>query len=288
MEAETQASQVRVIEPPKGWNLIDFKELGAYRDLFRFLVWRDIKVLYAQTVLGFAWAILNPVIQIGIFSIIFGKIAKLDSGPYPYEVFSTLGVVPWTYMSQAMTASSQSLVAGQQMLGKIYFPRLIFPLTPIFAKMVDFAISLSVVITAMVWFGIAPTWQLLYLPIFVIMMMMVPAGAGMWLSSLAIRFRDVKFAMHFVISMLIYSGPIVYNAQALFNDPEKTGLAWDVARVVYTLNPIVAVIEGYRACFLGYDIPWSLIIPGMIMNVLVLVSGALYFRRMERVIVDVI
>ena len=287
MEVETtQATEVRVIEPAKGWNPVDFKELRNYRDLFRFLVWRDIKVLYAQTVLGFGWAILNPVIQIVIFSIIFGKVANLDTG-VNYVLFSTLGVVPWTYMSQAMTMSSQSLVAGQQMLGKIYFPRLIFPLTPIFAKMVDFAIALSVIVCVMVWFRVVPSWQLVYLPLFVVMMMMVPAGAGLWLSSLAIRFRDVKFAMHFVIGMLIYSAPILYRAEKIYNLPEEVWWT-DIVQVAYTLNPIVAVVEGYRACFLGNPIPWEYVVPGMITNVLVLVIGALYFRRMERVIVDVI
>ena len=288
MEVETtQASEVRVIEPAKGWNPVDFKELHSYRDLFRFLVWRDIKVLYAQTVLGFAWAILNPVIQIVIFSIIFGKLAGLDTGAVDYVLFSTLGVVPWTYMSQAMTMSSQSLVAGQQMLGKIYFPRLIFPLTPIFAKLVDFGISLSVIVCVMLWFRVVPSWQLVYLPLFVLMMMMVPAGAGMWLSSLAVRFRDVKFAMHFVIGMLIYSAPILYPATRIYQ-PETEAWWTGIAQKVYPLNPIVAVVEGYRACFLGNPIPWEFVVPGMITNVLILVTGALYFRRMERVIVDVI
>lgn len=271
-------SKVSVIEPPKGWQVINLNEIKEYRDLFFFLVWRDIKVLYAQTILGFLWAILNPFIQIVIFSIIFGKVAQLDTGGIPYVLFSTVAIIPWAYMSQAMATSSQSLVSSANMLGKIYFPRLIFPLTPVLAKLVDFVISLLLLLAVLFFYKVIPTWNLLLLPIFVLMMISIPAGIGMWLSSLAIRFRDVKFAMPFLINMLIYTAPILYSADKI---PENY-------RIIYSFNPIVGVIEGYRACLLGIDIPWIYITPGILSCVVIFVSGAIYFRHKEKIIVDVI
>jgi lipopolysaccharide transport system permease protein len=269
---------VTVIKQPTGWELIDFKELLGYRDLFYFLVWRDIKVLYAQTILGFTWAIFHPLVQIVVFGVIFGKVAKLQTDGIPYVLFSTVAIIPWTYMSEALTHSSQSLVGSQSMLGKVYFPRVIYPLTPVLAKLVDFSISLTLLVAVMIYYGVAPTWNLLLLPLFIILMMCIPAGLGLWLSALAIRFRDVKFAMAFVIRMLIYTAPILYTASSI---PDQY-------RLLYSFNPIVAVIEGFRACLLGTPIVWQFIIPGVVTSILLLVGGAMYFKRMERVFVDVI
>jgi lipopolysaccharide transport system permease protein len=193
-------------------------------------------------------------------------------------LFSTVAIIPWAYMSDALTLSSQSLVSGQNMLGKVYFPRLIFPLTSVISKMVDFSISLVLLVAILVYYQVAPTWNLLFLPVLMIFMMIIPAGVGMWLSSLAIRFRDVKFMMAYVLKMLIYTAPIVYSASAIPNE----------YRLLYSLNPIVGVIEGYRACLLGTPMPWAYIVPGMITAILLFVSGAIYFKRMERVFSDVI
>jgi len=274
----SESERVTVIEPASGWELPDFKELKAYRDLFYFLVWRDIKALYAQTVLGFSWAILNPLIQIIIFSVIFGKVARIPTDGIPYVLFSTVAIIPWTYMAESMNTSSQSLVSGQNLLGKVYFPRLIFPLTSVLAKLVDFSISLILVVAVMVYYQISPTWNLVYFPLLVLLMMVIPTGVGLWLSALAIRYRDVKFAMPFVIRMLIYSAPILYAASSI---PEQY-------RFLFSLNPIVAVVEGFRACLLGLPMPWEFILPGSLVAVLVMIFGAIYFRRMERVFVDVI
>ena len=274
----SESERVTVIEPASGWEFPDFKELKAYQDLFYFLVWRDIKVLYAQTVLGFSWAILNPLVQIIIFSVIFGNVAKIPTDGIPYVLFSTVAIIPWTYMAESMSASSQSLVSGQNLLGKVYFPRVIFPMTSVLAKLVDFSISMMLVVAVMFYYQIPPTWNLVYFPLLVLLMMAIPAGLGLWLSSLAIRYRDVKFAMPFVIRMLIYSAPILYPLSAI---PEQY-------RFLYSLNPIVAVIEGYRACLLGMPMPWEYIIPGALVALLVLIFGAIYFRKMERVFVDVI
>jgi len=269
---------VTIIKSQSGFEWIDFNELKEYRDLFLFLVWKNIKVLYAQTILGFLWAIINPFVQIVIFTIIFGNVAKLDTGGVPYALFLTVAIVPWTYMSGAMMASSQSLVGGQGMLGKIYFPRLIFPVTPVLSKLVDFGISILLVVAVLVYYGIAPTVNYFFLPLFFVLMVIIPIGIGLWLSSLAIRYRDVKFAMPFVLSLLIYSAPILYSAEEI---PETY-------RFIYSLNPIVSVIEGFRACFLGTQIPWEYVIPGGIMSILLVISGALYFKWMEQVVVDVI
>ena len=269
---------ITIIKPKTGWQLIDFKELKQYRDLFYFMVWREIKVLYAQTVLGFSWAILQPFIQIVIFTIVFGKVAKVSSEGVPYFLFTTLAIIPWTYMSQAMSQSSQSLVQGQHMLGKVYFPRLIFPLTPVLARLIDFGISVLILIVVLLYYQVTPTWNYIFLPIFILFMIAIPAGIGMWSSALAIRFRDVKFAMPFVVRMLIYTAPIVYSAAAI---PETY-------RMLYSLNPIVGVIEGFRACLLGTPIHWPFILPGLITSIFLLVGGAFYFKTMERVFVDVI
>jgi lipopolysaccharide transport system permease protein len=274
----TQTQHLTIIKPKSGWQWVDFKELFEYRDLFFFLVWRDIKVLYAQTILGFLWAILQPLIQILIFTIIFGKVAKIATDGIPYVLFSTVAIIPWTYMSQAMTSSSDSLVRESHMLGKVYLPRLTFPLTPVFAKLVDFLISIILLVFAMIYYGVYPTWNLLLFPVFCLMMILFPTAVGLWLSSMAIRFRDVRFAMPFAIRMLMYSAPIVYSASSI---PE-------VYRMIYSLNPLVGVIEGFRACLLGLPIPWSYIWPGAITTIVLLVGGVFYFKRMERIIVDVI
>ena len=272
------APTVTQLRPFRGWEAFDLKEIREYRDLFYFLVLRDVKVLYAQTVLGFAWAILNPLIQILIFTVIFGQVAGISTDGIPYVLFSTVAIIPWTYMSEAMNTSSQSLVQEQGMLGKVYFPRVIYPLTPVFAKLVDFAISLLILVAVLIYFRVTPTWNLLLLPPLVLFMICIPAALGMWLSALAIRFRDVKFAMAFFIRMLIYSAPILYSASSI---PEAY-------RFLYSLNPIVAVIEGFRAALLGTPIPWAYIVPGLITTIVLLAAGAFYFRRMERVFVDVI
>lgn len=274
----TQTESLTIIKPKSGWQFVDFKELFEYRDLFFFLVWRDIKVLYAQTILGFSWAILQPLVQILIFTVIFGKVAKLSTEGIPYVLFSSVAIVPWTYISQSMTQASLSLIGQQHMLGKIYFPRIMFPVTPVLARLVDFGISMLIILGVSLYYRVLPSWNLLLFPLFVISMIWVASGVGLWLSAMAIRFRDVKHAMTFAIRMLMYSAPIVYSASTI---P-------DTYRFIYSLNPLVAVIEGFRACLLGTPIPWPFIWPGIIISILLFISGAIYFHRMEKVFVDVI
>jgi len=276
--SNTQGDSIATIQPSSGWQIINLKELLQYRDLFYFLVWRDIKARYAQTILGFSWAIIQPLIQIILFTIIFGKVAKLPTDGIPYILFTSVAIIPWTYMSQAMTNSSQSLIAGSNMLGKIYFPRLIFPITPCLSGLVDFVISMVIILSLLLYYRVPLTWNLLLFPLFLMMMLAIPLGIGLGSSSLAIRFRDVKQAMPFLIRMMMFSAPIVYSASTI---PETY-------RILYSLNPIVGVIEGFRACLLGTPMPWLYIWPGMITTAILLVGGAFYFKRMERIIVDVI
>ena len=272
------SSSVTIIKPRSGWQVIDFKVLKEYRDLFFSLAWRDVKVMYAQTVLGFSWAILQPLIQIVLFTIIFGKVAKVSTEGIPYFLFSTVAVIPWVYMSQSMTMSSESLISGQHMLGKIYFPRLIFPMTPVLSRLITFGISLFIIFGVMLYYRVFPTWNLILLPLFVITMILISSATGLWLSTLAIRFRDIKHIMPFFVQMLMYTAPIVYSASSI---PAKY-------RILYSLNPLVGVIEGYRACLLGTPVPWPYIWPGIITAIILFITGAFYFRRMERIFVDVI
>jgi lipopolysaccharide transport system permease protein len=275
---KARSHEVRVIKARSGWQAIDFQELKEYWGLLFSFVWRDIKVMYAQTILGFSWAIIQPLVQIVLFSIVFGKVARISTDGIPYPVFLTAAIIPWNYISHSMSQSSESLITGQHMLGKIYFPRLIFPMAPIVSKLVNFGISLSILLVIMIYYRVFPTVNLMLLPLFLIMMVLIPASGGLWLSSLAIRFRDVRHAMPFFIQLLMYTGPVVYPVSAL---PEKY-------RMLYSLNPIVGVIEGFRASLLGLPVPWVYILPGMITGSLLFIGGAYYFRRMERIIVDVI
>ncbi|WNM58139.1 ABC transporter permease [Candidatus Nitrospira allomarina] len=274
----SKGDSLTVIQPTSGWQIIDFKELKEFRDLFYFLVWRDIKSIYAQTILGFLWAILNPLIQIVIFTIIFGKVAKIPTDGVPYVLFSSIAIIPWAYISQAISQSSQSLIQGSNILGKIYFPRLMFPITPVLSKLVDFGISMVIILGIMLYYRVSPTWNLLLFPVVFLLMISIPLGIGTWLSSLAIRFRDVKQVMPFIIQMLMYTAPIVYSASSISEG----------YRLIYSLNPIVGVIEGFRACFLGTPIPWVYILPGILTAAILVISGMLYFKRMERIFVDVI
>ena len=278
IKSDLHKETVSIVEPKNGWQIIDLKELRRYRDLIYFLVWRDIKALYAQTILGFSWAILQPLIQIVLFTVIFGKIARVSTDGIPYFLFSSVAIIPWTYLSQSLTTSSQSLVTGINLLDKVYFPRLIYPITPVLAKLVDFGVSLIIILIVSLVYKVSPTWNLLFLPLFVLLMMSISAGIGFWLSAMAIRFRDVKHAMPFAIRMLMYTAPIVYSASSI---PQTY-------RFFYSLNPLVGVIEGFRSCLLGTPYQWQFILPGIITATIIFISGAFYFKRMERVFVDVI
>ncbi|NOY69838.1 MAG: ABC transporter permease [Deltaproteobacteria bacterium] len=278
MPANGYSGQIIEIKAKSGWRLIDFAELFAYRDLFFFLVWRDIKVIYKQTVLGFLWAIIRPVFSMVIFSIVFGRLAKVPSDNIPYPVFSYVALIPWTYFSTAMTNSTQSLVTNANMITKVYFPRLIIPMTPVLAGLVDFAISFTVLAALMVWYQIVPTAYILLLPFLTLLMILTAAGIGMWLSAMAIQYRDIRHAMSFLVQLLMYSAPVVWPVSLI---PGKY-------RLLYAIYPMAGVIEGFRAAIIGSTpMPWDLIGVGTISALVIGVSGAFYFRRMERIFADV-
>lgn len=271
-----------VIEPPKGWQAINWRELWQYKDLFYFLVLRDIKVLYKQTILGFAWAIIRPVFSMVVFTIIFGNIAQVNSDGVPYAVFSYVALVPWTYFAAALTGSTESLIGNSAMLTKVYFPRLVFPMAPVFAKLLDFVIAFLIIIVMMIWFGIAPTLNVLWLPVLIVLMILTASGMGMWLAALAVQYRDVKHAMSFATQLLMYAAPVVWPVSAL---TERFG---ETARLIYGLYPMAGVIEGFRAALLNTNpMPWDLLGLGTISAIVIALSGAFYFRRMEGVFADV-
>ncbi len=277
----TRPSQT-IIEPPRGWQLVDWRELFQYRDLFYFLVSRDVKVLYKQTVLGFAWAVIRPLFSMIVFTLIFGNLAQVSSDGVPYAIFNYVALVPWLYFSTALNASALSLVNDSQMLTKVYFPRLVFPLTAVVAKLVDFAISFAISAVLMLWYRIPPTVDVVFLPLLILLMVATAAGMGMWLSALAVQYRDVKHALPFLTQVMMYAAPVVWPVSLI---TERFG---PTARLLYGLYPLVGVIEGFRSALLGTQpMPWDLIGMGSITAVFLLLSGALYFKRMEAIFADV-
>ncbi len=278
-------TDIIIVEPQKGWRLIDLRELFHYKDLFFFLVLRNVKVLYKQTVLGFAWAIIRPFFSMIVFSVVFGRLANIPSDGIPYPIFSYAALLPWTYFSTAMSQSTDSLVLSANLITKVYFPRIIVPLTPVFAGLVDFLIASAMMGLLMVHYRVVPTWSILFLPVLLFLMVLTAAGIGMWLSALAIQYRDIRFAMGFMSQLLMYAAPVVWPVSLITQKfPEWGGRI----RLTYGLYPMAGVIEGFRAALLGQTpMPWDLIGMGALSAVLVFLSGAMYFRRMERVFADV-
>ena len=267
-----------IIEPSKGWTSLRLRELWEYRDLFYFLVWRDVKARYAQSILGIGWAVIQPVFSMIVFTIVFGKLAKVSSDGVPYAIFSYAALVPWTYFSGALTGASGSLISASSIFTKVYFSRLIIPIAPVLSKLVDFGIAFLLLFGLMAWFQIVPTIWALALPLLIVLMMLTATGLGMWLTALAIQYRDINYGMGFAVRLLMYAAPVVYPTSLI---PERF-------RLLYGLNPMAGAIEGFRAALLGTrPMPWDLIAVGSITALVIAVSGAFYFRRMERIFADV-
>ncbi len=278
VDSGQSTSNRHVIEPRSGWQVVDFRELWEYRDLLYFLVLRDIKVKYAQSVIGIGWAIIQPVFFMVVFTVVFGKLAKIGSDGAPYAIFSYTALVPWTYFSNALVDTTGSLVGNTTMLTKVYFPRLVIPLTSTFSKLVDFTIAMTLLFGLMVWFRTVPTFWALGLPVLVLLMMLTAAGLGMWLTALAIQYRDIKYGMTFAIQLMMYASPVAYPVSLV---PERYQL-------LYALNPMVGVIEGFRSVLLNTNpVPWDLLAVGATTSAILAISGLFYFRRMERVFADV-
>lgn len=274
----TSSPNLRIIERRTGWRALDLRELFRFRDLFYFLVARDIKVLYKQTVLGFGWAILRPFFSMIVFTIVFGRLAKLPSDGIPYPIFSYVALVPWTYFQTAMNSSTSSLITSARLISKVYFPRVFIPLAPVASALVDFAIALLIVALMMVYYGVLPTLNLVFVPALIVVMMLTAAAAGLWLSVLGVQYRDVRFAMQFIGQLLMYAAPVVWPASLI---PDKY-------RILYGIYPMAGVIEGFRSALLAKNpMPWDLIIVGTASAVFFFVTGLFYFRRTERILADV-
>ncbi len=268
-----------VIEPTKGWVNLQLRELWAYRELLYFLAWRDVKLRYKQTVLGAAWAIIQPFFTMVVFSLFFGNLANIPSDNIPYPLFSFAALVPWTFFANGLAQSANSLVGGANILKKVYFPRLTVPIASVLAGVVDFLIAFVVLLGMMLYFGRVPTLNVLWLPYLLVLALVTSLGVGLWLSAMNVQFRDIRYVIPFLTQLWMFSTPIAYPSSLI---PE----AW---RTLYALNPMVGVVEGFRWALLGTDTaPGPMIIVSSIVAVVLLVSGAFYFRRMEKTFADVV
>jgi lipopolysaccharide transport system permease protein len=276
-----------VIEARPGLRFVDARELCRYRDLFRFLVWRSIRVRYAQSAIGVGWAVIQPLFSMIVFTIVFGKLAQVSSDGAPYALFSFAALVPWTYFANALTDGVDSLVSNAHMLQKVYFPRLLLPMSAVVAKLLDFGIALALLFILMACFLRPPTWGVVLLPLLVLMMVVAASGLSMWLTAMAIQYRDVKHAMHFVVQLLMFAAPVVYPA-SLIPKTYALGGVTIYPRLLYALNPMVGVIEGFRSALLGTtEMPGDLVGIGTASALVIAVTGALYFRSKERLFADV-
>jgi lipopolysaccharide transport system permease protein len=266
------------VERSRGWGALRLREIWNRRQLLYLFVWRDLKVRYKQTVLGAAWAVIQPVVTMVIFSVIFGRLAGMPSDDVPYPIFTFTALLPWYYFSSSLSRVAGSVVAEAHLISKIYFPRLIVPLSGVVAGIVDFALSFCVLLAMMTWFGLAPTWRVAALPIFLLLVAATALGVGLWLSALNVRYRDVGHVMPFVVQCWFFASPVIYPITMI---PRP----W---RLLYSLNPLVGVVEGFRWALLGRDAPRLDVMAASAAAVLaLLIGGAFYFTRMERTFADV-
>lgn len=276
--------QKTIIEASTRINVFDFKELIRYKDLLYFMVLRDVTVLYKQTVLGFAWAIISPLFQIVVFSIIFGSLVgvKPDIGGMPYAVFSCLAVIPWTYFSNSLNAAGSSLINANAILTKVYFPRIIFPLVPVFSKLVDLSISLIIVVGLLFYFKYEPGSNLVFIIVPLILLMITAMGFGFWFSALSIQYRDFKFALTFMLLLLMYVAPVAFPASIILN---KFGINFYHAYCAY---PMVGVIEGFRASFaVNKSFPFDAVGISSVSASIICLTGLWYFKKMEKYFADI-
>lgn len=261
-----------VLRPKKGWQQLGLKDLWQYRELLYFLCWRDIKVRYKQTALGVAWAIVQPLMTMVLFSLFFGRLAKMPSDGVPYPLFVFTALVPWMFFSNGITQSAGSLVENANLLKKVYFPRLAVPVASIIAGVVDFFCSFVVLVALMMYYGIVPSVSILTLPLFLALACIASLGIGLWLSALNVQFRDVRYVIPFLTQLWLFATPIAYPS-SLLSEPLRT---------LYGLNPMVGVVEGFRWALLGTETsPGPMLLVSSLASVIVLVTGAFYFRRME-------
>jgi lipopolysaccharide transport system permease protein len=279
MTASQPSNEVLIIQPTRGWLKLNFRELWEYRELLYFLVWRDIKVRYKQTALGAAWAILQPVMTMIVFSVFFGRLAKMPSDGVPYPVFAYAALLPWQLFAYSLSESANSLVGSQHLIKKVYFPRLVVPISSVLAGLVDFAIAFVVLLGLMAYYGIRPTAAIVALPLFVILAIGTALSVGLWLSVLNVQFRDVRYTIPFLTQFWLFATPVAYPSSLV---PEK----W---RALFGLNPMAGVVEGFRWALLGKATsPGPLLWVSIAAVVVLLIGGLAYFRRMESIFADVV
>lgn len=257
-----------------------WKDLWRYRELFYFLAWRDILVRYKQTVIGIAWALIRPFLTMIVFTVVFGQIAKLPSEGVPYPILVFAAMLPWQFFANSLSESSNSLIANANMIAKVYFPRLIVPTSAVIVSFVDFLISGMILLALMIWYDFVPGWRILTLPIFILIALAASIGAGLWLAALNVEYRDFRYIVPFLVQFGLYVSPVGFSSNVV---PAK----W---RLLYSLNPMVGVIDGFRWAILGGES--KIYLPGFILSLalvaILLVTGIWYFRKMERTFADVI
>jgi lipopolysaccharide transport system permease protein len=270
---------VTVIEPSKGWVSLRLGAVWRFRELLYFLIWRDVKVRYKQTLLGAAWAILQPLLTMVVFSIFFGKLARMPSDGVPYPLFAYVALVPWTFFANGLTLSSNSLVSNQTLLRKVYFPRLVIPVSAVASGLLDFAIAFVVLLGLAARYGVTPTAHLLWLPVLVLLALVTALGVGLWFAALNVLYRDIQYIVPFLVQVWLYATPIVYPSSLV---PER----W---RTLYALNPMVGVVEGFRWTLLGTGTaPGPMILVSALAALAMLIGGLFFFRRMEKSFSDVV
>ena len=274
---ETPTATV-VIRPSSGWMPINWRDLWSYREVLYFLTWREIKVRYKQTLLGFAWAVIQPVFMMIVFSLFFGTLAQVPSDGIPYPLFSYAALLPWTMFAQGLDRASNSLIANVNLVQKVYCPRLIMPISGAISPLVDFAIAFVVLIGLMAYYGYAPTINVLWLPALLLLALMTTLGVGLWLSAINVRYRDIRYTIPFLIQLWMYASPVVYSSTLL---PEKY-------QILYGLNTMAGVINGFRWALLGTEPPGPLLAVSVTIVVVILVTGVYYFRHNEKIFADVV
>jgi lipopolysaccharide transport system permease protein len=267
------------IRPETGLSSLALRELWEYRELVYFLTWRDIKVRYKQTVLGAAWAIIQPFFLMVVFTLFFGRLARIPSDGIPYPVFVYCALLPWQLFAHSLTESSNSLVANERLITKVYFPRLVIPISAVLGGLVDFSIAFVILLLMMVYYGVRPSWAVLTLPAFVLLAMVTALGVGLWLSALNVKYRDVRYTINFVIQFWLLATPVAYPSSLI-------PLRW---RALYGLNPMAGVVEGFRWALLGKSgAPGALLAVSVAVVCMLLIGGLYYFRRMESEFADVV
>lgn len=267
------------IEPLQGWIPLRLRELWDYRELLYFLIWRDVKVRYKQTALGACWAIIQPLLTMVVFSIFFGRLGKIPSDGIPYPIFSFAALVPWTFFANGLNQSAGSLVSSADLLKKVYFPRLTIPIATVLSGVVDFALSLATLLAMILYYQIWPTGQIVWLPLFLLLALVTSLGVGLWLSALNVEYRDVRYVVPFLTQFWLFATPIAYPS-SLLSEPWRT---------LYGLNPMAGVVEGFRWALLGTNTaPRPIIAVSSFAALVILVSGAFYFRRMEKSFADIV